>query len=459
MSTALHDAPDVDDLVDAAKGRLRTSFAAHPTLWLVASLAALQAVAFVKQFGKLGPRERLWLFDSVIFEYIGWAITRGDRLYVDVWEVKPPLPFEVTAFVGLFFDDVYHYHLALLALTALMAIGVGVLVGRLVADATGNEAAGYVAGVTLFFFPRFAWRVPQGFKAKYLVLFAVLGAVYSLRRERYALAGVAAAAAAATWQVAVITPVVVGGLVLQSGDRAALKRFAAGVVGTTVVVLAPVVLVWHSLGATIAEAVFAPFLFGEETTAPRRIQLAARLLARTIPVFLLGAIGVARGVGRDLDRRWWVGALGVWFGVQVVFLDLDRHPDLFPLYVVVALGVGYMLGDREGVTESLGPILVALTVVAALTAGGLGMGATPPRHGKMTYTMGNVSTPVDTGSRLNGSQKQAVFWNTGELESCHAFAGLTQWKIVHATNGSMHAETCGNLTAYWRAFEDRRLGG
>jgi hypothetical protein len=82
-------------------GRIAGFWNRHP-LALVAVLASVcQAYAAYRVYAPLSAGEWPRLRDSVIFEYVGWRLARGERLYVDLWEIKPPLAFEVTGGLAL----------------------------------------------------------------------------------------------------------------------------------------------------------------------------------------------------------------------------------------------------------------------------------------------------------------------------------------------------------------------
>ncbi|MFB6361253.1 MAG: DolP-mannose mannosyltransferase, partial [Halobacteriales archaeon] len=191
----------------------RLGQAADPRGWPRWALAVLavavpsQALAVWRVIGELPPGTRPPTRDSIIFEYIGWYLTRGGRLYVDIWEIKPPLPYEITGLVAwLAGGQPLVTHGLNVFLTAGAAIGVALAAGLLVDDVTGAPAAAFAAGMVLYVVPAFHWRAAFGFKVKYFVALCALLAIYLARRDRPGLAGVLAGAAVGFWQLAIVVP-------------------------------------------------------------------------------------------------------------------------------------------------------------------------------------------------------------------------------------------------------------
>lgn len=424
-------------------------------LGLVAFGILTQSFSIWEQYHRLGKTERLWLFDHVIFEYIGWFTTRaGGRLYVDIWAIKPPLSFELPALLALVFGgDIYVYHLANIALTNLVLIATPVILAGLVIELTDDVEAGVLAGVALYIMPRYHWRAPLGFKAKYYVLFAGFAALYLYYRDNPLASGVAGAAAVGFWQLGAIFPLLTGALTIQRKDWWFQRRWGAGIVLGGLAILAPVVLVWRTAPAMVAEVAFAPLLFTESTTAAERLQKAIRLLDVAFPIFLFGVLGCVWAlVDSRRDERWWLSAGLAFFAVQVVFLDLDRHPDLFLIFAFAVVGLGVLAGSHDDKMHVLTVLIVLLAVLNVVTVGGFGAGKRTPLKGYKTYQLGNVSEPVDTTGRLGGEERQHVFWQTVPVESCRVFAGRTQWDIAKRTGIPLDARRCGTFSRYWHAF-------
>jgi hypothetical protein len=410
-----------------------------------------------------------WLGDSVIFEYIGWFLAEGNRLYIDVWEVKPPLSFEVTALLALLAgEQVVLYHvLNLLANAAAIAVGAAAAAG-IVHDLTGDRLAAVVAGVAPFALPVYSFRALVGFKPKYLVVATGLGCLWLAYRERPVAAGAVSAAAVGTWQFAAVFPCCVVGLCWQRGGRrAALRAIAAGL-GAGALVLLPV-LYWGALPAMVAETVFAPLLLTRGQPLLARVWDVGLALGPWVPVALVGVAGlVRRATTGRLAREWLLLVLGGWFAVQLAALDYDNPPDLFPWVAVLSLGVGLAVAalrdgppglaarlpaDGDTLARALAAAVLVLAAVAVATMGGFVTGQ--PRTDPKTYDTTreravNVSDPND----LDGVERQYVYWNRRTIANCRAFGGYNQYQLVRrlelAEGQRWETAPCGQFGPTWR---------
>ena len=435
-------------LTRARRRRLARFARRHWYVWLALAATALQLLTLWRVLHPVGPGTYPPLKDSVIFEYLGWQLADGARLYVDLWEVKPPLPFEVTAAFALLADgNVHLYHALLVAVSATAAVGGALVVGLLTVELTSDEAAGVAAGLALYALPAYHWRVAFGFKPKYFVVLLGLLGVYLALRDRPFLAGAAAAASAGFWQLAVVFPALALGLGYQRAGRRGAGWTAAGGLAVAVAVLAPVVW-WGAVEAMVAEVVLTPLLVTNDAgTVADQIGYAATLFGRTLPVVFLGAVGLLVGVIRAPRERWWLLVGAGWFAVQLLTLDLDLYPDLIPTFAFVALGIGLALGARDRTPTVLYGLVAAMVIVSVATLGPLAV-AEP------------VEPPAASAIEAPylGDERPGLLWRTVESETCRPFFGETQRKVVGITGGSYADETCGALEPLWEAFSDRWFG-
>lgn len=237
-----------------------------------------------------------------VFQHIGWYLTRGGRLYVDAWEPKLPLSFETTALLAFLLNgDMRLFHLLNVVLMVAVTVGILVLVGRLTYHVTGNPVASVVAGLSMYLLPGFAIRPAYGFKAKYLLLFAGLLAIYLSLRDYYLASGVAAAASVGYWQLGAIFPLVVLGLALDRRGSGALAEVVVGGPAFTAAMLFPVAVVWHSGSELVAQAVLIPLLVANEASLGEKLFAGVVHFKWASPFVLLGTYGVWRGT--VVDRR------------------------------------------------------------------------------------------------------------------------------------------------------------
>lgn len=414
-----------------------------------------QALAIWRVFGDLPAGTRPPMRDSIIFEYIGWYLTRGGRLYIDAWEIKPPLPFELVAVVSLVAggDPVLAHWLNVL-LTSAAAVGTALVVGLLVSDLTGSDVAAFAAGVSLYALPAYHWRAAFGFKVKYFVPLFVLLAVYFARRDRPGTAGLAAGAAVGFWQLAVVAPALAAGVAYQRGGRPAVVRVVAGTAGLLAVGLLPVVY-WGAFEAMVTETVLVPLLAVERAPPSDHVRLAVRLFGGSLPVALLGAIGVAAVARWQPRTTWWLAAGTAWFGLQVLVLDLDAAPDLFALMAFLAAGIGTLLGFEGGSQRPAAVLVAVIAVVSVVTMGGFGLaGAAVVQPGPVAYDPGLEPTPP-----YSGEERAYLYWNRVPPETCRVFYGPTQHQLVQRTGQSAVQGTCGDARPVLDALLARGSGG
>ncbi|MDZ7701426.1 MAG: DolP-mannose mannosyltransferase [Halobacteriales archaeon] len=448
MSTASRPLAAVYD-ADPRWGALRGAAREHWYVWLGLAGLAIQLVTLWRVLEPVGPGAYPPLKDSVIFEYIGWRLAEGGRLYVDVWEVKPPLSFELLGVLAwLAGGDVPLYHTLALAVTNAAVVGAGLVVGLVTYELTADEAASLAAGLAWYALPVVTWRAAYGYKPKYLVVAAGLFAVYLALRDRPLSAGVAGAASVGFWQLAVVFPAIALALVARRGTRRDVGRYLAGVAGLSALMLAPVVY-WGAVDELVAEAVLTPLLVTNDGgSIASQIGKTATLFGRTLPVALLGAFGIVAGTARAPRRRWWLAVGAGWFALQVLALDLDAYPDLIPAFGFVALGIGLVLGDRRDGPLALYGLVLAMVALAVATLG--------PHAAEAPIQLadpGTVSAPY------RGAERSTLFWRAIESETCRPFYGMTQHRVVQLTGGSITDVTCGDHRPLWEAFKARYLPG
>lgn len=471
---------DVGTRVDRARRvavRATDRLAASPVV-VTAVLASLcMAYAAYRLFEPLPAGTWPRLKDSVIFEHIGWYLTEGNRLYVDVWEIKPPLPFEIPALLALLTGDnvaLYHVLNVLVTVAALVlgAAGAAAIVFHLTDDAF----AAVVGGLATFTLPFYFYRALIGFKPKYFVVAAGLWSLYFAYRDRPALSGIAAAAAIGFWQMAIVFPVAALGLTIQTGGRERARPFVVAGVVTGAIILLPVVL-WGAVPAMIAEVLITPLLVSESSTLAGRVQSIAGALGLALPVAIIGLCGLVSGAFRSRFRREWPLLLAVgWFTVQLLLFDYDFLPDLFPWFAVVGVGVGLAVtgrlrvpwpgqsasvdaADDSGSTPVLAVAVLVLVLVSVGTMGGYGTGDTRLTN-PTTYDRGTQLDPVfDEPGQYDGAELQYVFWNRVDLPSCRAFGAATQRQLVNrlgiAEDRAWYWAPCGQIGPAWRALLEK----
>lgn len=426
--------------------------------WMAVVVAAggiLQGLAVWSIVDRLGPGVRPPLLDSIIYEYIGWYLSTGARLYVDIWEVKPPLTYEITGLVAAVFGDhMVPYHWTLVAGTLIASVVAALVVGELVFTMTANPTAAAVAGLAPYTYPLYAWRGAVGFKPKYFVILTGLLSVYAALTNRPGSSGALGAASVGFWQLAIGFPAVAAGLVYQQESRAGLRRLVVGAGLTSLVLFAPVIL-WNAVPQMVVETVLIPLIAGERVPVAERAWLAVRMLGVPTAVGVVGISGIVRAAVDDPDEYWWLAVLVVWLGSQLLFVDLDSAPDLLPLFAVGSIGVGLAVARGSRRARAFLPILVVMLVLSAITIlqGGTAIGYSwlPPVD----------PTPVDTATTptvpYTDREVRILFWRPLPTETCRPFFGNLQSRYL-AKVGATYGSDCGAWEPAWTWIRTRWLG-
>jgi hypothetical protein len=424
--------------VAAAQRRVDDWLAGRWRALLVAVAVLAQSLSAWRVLSRPGyPHLR----DSRIFEYVGWQVARGRTLYVETFEVKPPLSFETTAALSVLAgDDQLLYHHLNVALTCAAAVCVVVLVGELAYDATGEPAAAVAAGLTPYVLPLFALRSGFGFKAKYFVVATGLLAVWFARRDRNALAGAAAAASVGYWQAALVFPVVVLAFAARRGLRAVGRVVAGGAV-VSVLVLAPVLLAGvDGVVAMLNQVVLVSRYAAEGGGLLERAVRVPKLLWWGRGLLAVGAVGLVLAATRDRDRAWWVAVCGGWFFAVAVAVDLDAAPDLFPS--VAVLGVAVALAAARAGPVARGAVLAMTVGIVVLNVGFLGGFGVVADPMTLSTDPSPVADPAAVDAPYSTAEHHALLWYGIPADTCHVFFGPTQQAWVAAVDGSPTEDHC-----------------
>lgn len=351
------------------------------------------AVALFTRYGISGELTR----DEAIYTYGGQQLAHGVAPYTSIFDPKGPiavmlagLAAYVARVVGS--NDISAIRLAFFGCACLAVVAVYLLAARL----WHSALAGVVAAVVFVSFNGFASDALSGPDAKTpSVLFSVLS-MWLLLRRKWFLAGVAASLALLDWQPLFgYAVVVIGGAALMS--KAVERRRAVGLAVAGVAL--PIVVVtayFAAAGAldTFFQATVAFPLTGADHSKGslvRRLRHIAAIVHQYYRfsglVFWLGLAAllliVVGYLVRNRHRLRWavrnplVCVILTTLLIQSVFalFDFISYPDLYPLLVYPALGLGGVvaitmrrLGDPVGRRAASAGVLAAVTVLAALSA-------------------------------------------------------------------------------------------
>lgn len=465
---------------------------------------AVGAVVLLVSFGRVVLRTGRTEVrpDSAFYEHAGWYVLTGARPYVDFWDPKPPLNFEITALTAaLGGGDPQLIHAVNLLMTAAAVLASAALAAHLVWDATDDRTAGIVTGVALFTLPGLSYLAVQGYRPKYAMLALGLGALVAARTDRWALAGGLGAASAATWQGGAVFWLLPLGMAVQrlrtgGPARRTGGRFLSGTGVAVVVVLVPMVL----LGVTRAMLVqtLLGSTMGEESILWfRAVRKGFEFYNYAFPVVGVGVLGAVAAAWRRPGTWWWVVVGGAAAAFQVFRLDFDGPPDLFLGHAFVIIGVGLAAHElrRRGVPDrtraALAGLLVAVVLVQAVTAGGSGL----LFASQDVWVEDDLAPEFDTGGEFDRSDvdwsgltvqewpapgandepyrrgtvlhyqysrvfMKTIYWNQLRPQTCHYRVGAMHRLWLLRTGGSPADATCGDgpslsdvLSGRWSASE------
>lgn len=391
--------------------------------------------------------------DSAIFQYSGWYMAEGAALYTEIWDVKPPLPHLITGGLAILTGgDPLLHHIANVLLTLLVSVGTGLLVYRLVDDEVEDRFSAFLAGLSILLLPGFYYLPAFGFKAKFYVIFFGLLSIWLSKRDRHVLAGFSAAASVATYQAALIFPVIAAVFGYRMQGARGVARAGAG--GTLLAILTVLPIAFQGgLEAMFSEAVLIPMILtdpGRPILA--RITSSAQFFGPSAPAVLLGGAGLLLGVRqRGLDQLWWVLMGSIWFGLVTLFVDFDSYPDLIPGMAFVAIGVGLLAasnldGRFKRVTVGLVLFGVLLNLVAILAFGGL----------ISEYPISSAEPPSDLenyeheyrGYSVERPHVKYQYWNEVQSGTCHIRFSTTEMDWLRMTGKPVIDENCGRVDMY-----------
>lgn len=388
---------------------------------LLAQTLLLEVAMVVPNYLSL-KRPAMWK-EAMLFAYSGWSWAwRGRSPYLYVWDVKPPGIHELSALLSLLSLGNPHIHAVLNTLASVAAIsGIIMLVGLLVFEFTQNSLAAYAAGTLPLAMPMFYQLPANGLRPKFFVLAFGLLALYWSLYDKWLRSGAVAALAASFWQLGIIFPILVGAAAVRK-QKASAKQAFAGMAAATVAVLLPVViagpLVFESM---LVQVLLSPFLTSESAAIGQRLTKAIGLLGPATPAVALGVAGTA--LSRHYKGSWWVAGLAGWYTIQVLVLDLDGAPDLFPILIAASLGFGLLL-DRVS-NETLGVLLVAFVALVMFY---------------QTGAFASAQAPVGWG--YNDGSFAWHYWEQQSSDTCHIRLSSMEKQFVESVGGSLDASKC-----------------
>jgi hypothetical protein len=443
----------LDELRELALDRWRIVLAALGAVFGLVPVIALFSARF--PFPMKG--------DTALYQHGGWALHQGHAMYRQLWEVKPPLSYEAPALLSMLAGgNVVGLHVLSVAATVAAALGICLLIGKLVHERTGNPMAALLAGLVPLTYAWFVLRPAYGFSPKYFSFLFGLASVHLLDRERPGWAGASAVASTGFWQFGVVFALIALARVVR--DPRARWRAAAGGAVVGGAALLPIV-VTGAFVPMIVETTVVGLLVGDDTGLLVRGGRSILFLRYAFPLVLAGGVaGLASG-GRQRSWRW-VSLLSLWVGLQLLFLDFDGPADLLFPAVAAGLGFGYLVDAAPDRKRLLAGLVAGSLLVVALGVGGWGVvfdpvtdsraesRADPALVHRGLQVLAGEPEETDPTSGLRPDIQQAMvhfggrnmpslYWNEVLPETCHFRLGTNEVTWLQETGRPFRDTDCG----------------
>ncbi len=381
--------------------------------------------------------------DSALFQHAGWWITEGGRLYVDIWDLKPPLIYFVTTLLAVVsFGDMAVLHALSIALTVGVVIAGVTLVGVLTHRLTDDGIASLVAGLTMFILASLYAFPVAGIRPKYFALLCGVAGLLLAVDDRPFVSGLVGAAAAGFWQLGAPIGLLVVGIGLQRGGARAAARTVAGGLTMTAVTVLPFVLTGRAIPLFV-ETVLAPIYGVERYTVVGRLLLVGIEFGYGVAVIPLAIYGWGRGLAAEASRYWWV-AVGGGSYLGQIFLEFQGAIELVLLFVFLAVGVGVAIAHAA--TPSRRSLVAVGVVLLIVTSAYWQMAAAPPLRDSLeaAYDEEDIPNYESLPEDPEGWPSMAtIYWEKQQPEYCHYRLGLKQQYFEQQTGGSLYKSTCG----------------
>ena len=381
--------------------------------------------------------------DSALFQHGGWYIGQGATLYVDIWDLKPPLIFWLSAVLAFFsFGNMALLHVYGIAAAVAAVVGGIVFVGLTAYRLTDDGFASVVAAGSMLLLTSVYTFPYAGIRPKYFAFLCGAGALYFAVRDRHLTSGIAAALAAAFWQLGGILAFLVVGMALQRvGVRAAGRTVAGGLVVATLTVL-PFVLSGRTV-PLLAEVVLAPVYGVERYTIPSRLLTFLIELGPGIVAVPVAAYGWYLALRKDYREHWWLAAGGSGYLLQV-FLEFQGAIELVLVFVFVALGLAVVAAGLPRPSRRT-TLALCLTILVLGNLYWNGSPVTPVKDEakdlKSEYNIPNYETlPPDPPA---SPSMQTIYWEKLKPEFCHYRLGHKQKYFELTTGGTVYKSECG----------------
>ncbi|MFO7833218.1 MAG: DolP-mannose mannosyltransferase [Halohasta sp.] len=387
--------------------------------------------------------------DSALFQHAGWSIRNGADLYVDIWDLKPPLIYFVTVVLAaLSFGNMAVLHVLSVIVTVGTVVAGITLVGVLTHRLTDDGFASVVAGLTMVILTSVYSFPYAGIRPKYFVFCCGVGALLLAVDDRPFLAGAAGAAAAGFWQLGAPIALLVVGMSRQRNGWDGMWRAIGGGLTVTVLTVAPFVLQGHTIPLFV-EAVLAPIYGVENYTVVGRLLTFVVQIGYGVLIVPFAVYGWGQAIVDDYAEYWWVAAGGVIYSFQL-FLEFQGAIELVLFFVFLALGVGLLVADAS--TPSRRSVVAGCVVVLVVTSGYWNLAwvvsesPDPPLQNAVETEHDRWEVPKYDSLPDDPDgwpSMQEIYWQQLQPDQCHYRLGLKQQYFEQETGGTLYKSTCG----------------
>ncbi len=412
---------------------------------LVGGSTLLVGVATVAMFSL-----RPWYVnrDSALFQHGGWWLLNGAELYVDIWDLKPPLIYAVASLLAfLSGGDMAVLHVLSIGLTVATVVAGVTLVGVLVHRLTDDGVASVVGGSTMFVLTAVYGFPFAGLRPKYFAFLLGVGALLLVIDGRPFLAGVAGGVAAGFWQLAAPLALLVVGMALQRHGWLAMWRTIAGGLTVAVLTVLPFVLQGNAV-PLVVETVIAPIYGVEEFSVGARLLMFGLEFGYATLVVPLAVTGWMLGLRDSYREYWWVVVGSLLYMLQL-FLEFQGAIELVLLVVFLAVGVGLLVSytSTPARKSAVAGCIVLLIVLSAYWSLGLVTTVSPVPPGQPAVEAAYEEAKVREYDSLppdpDWPSMQTIYWEQRTPEHCHYRLGVKQQYFAQETGGSLYKTTCG----------------
>ncbi len=418
-----------------------------PLIWiLIGTGVALIAMAITTNFIFFNPPKISQ--DAAVFEHAGWLMPQGARPYLNFWDPKPPLVFEIMVLLALIAQgNMLLIHFLSVLLTGGAVLGILVFTYLISIEITKNKLASVIGTLVLLTFPGFYTLAARGFHPKYMMMLLGLAGIYLQLKKRSAfLSGILAAASAFFWLPGIIFVFLTFGLSVSLAEARSPKRTIFGILLSSLIILIPI-FVWGVFKPMLIEVVLVPFSVPENQTFYNRItSFLTYLGVWGLPPILFGSAGLLIPMikRKDLRINWWILPSGAWFFIQLMFFDFDSFPDMFMTLLFCAFGMSLLL-DWMLPQEKLRPavIIVGALVLIPLIFKGSWWGIR-----EIIYKPDKIF--LDSGDHLVKDYEVPprmvqIYWNKEQPDSCHYRLSDMELQWMSKTGQTGNELLCGQI--------------